>query len=126
MRHAVNALQSIIDNEFEGRKKNLALKSKLPANYITRLTQNQTFTPQTLEAICKCLKKTSAEKLCLAVAKDIFPSNFHLSVNNKKTDPFRGLDKKTEQIICRIAERCAQDEDTKKWLHQLSKLMFEK
>ena len=126
MKTAANALQSIIDDEFDGRKKNLALKSKLPANYITRLTQNQTFTPQTLEAICKCLKQTSAEKLCLAVAQDILPANFNLSVNHKTTDPFDGLDKKTQQIICNLAERCARDEDTKKWLHQLSKLMFEK
>lgn len=125
MRNSVSTLNSIIQDEFDGRKKKLAEKSKLPASYITRLTKHQSFTPQTLEQVCKCLKKSSAEKLCLAVAKDILPQNFHLSINYKKEDPFYGLDPETQKIIFNLAELCSKDEGTREWLHQLSTWMFD-
>lgn len=130
MKFASTALSSIIAASFNGKKNNLALAVGCPPNVITKLTSGQIFTPQTLELICKGLKKDDARTLCAAVCRDQLPEQFHDIIGTAQIKPNQRtlppLDKKTEEIIFDLADLCSKDSGAREWLHQMATWMFDK
>lgn len=96
---------------------------------ISKLCQNQVFTKKTLAKVCSAMNKRDAEAMAYAVARDLIPENCHGVLGQKKSDlerTFPPLDEKTEKVIFDLADRAAENEETRQWLQQLGEMMFEK
>lgn len=129
MSFSSTALLSIINESFEGSKKKLALESNLEPTVISKLCRDQVFTKNTLEKVCKAMSQKDAEIMAQAVARDLIPENCHSVLGRRKTNlkrTFPPLDSKTEEIIFDLAELASKKKETREWLQQLAKWMFEK
>lgn len=128
MSFAATALISVINEEFDGRKKNLADAAGLQPTVISKLIHRQNFGRETLSRICSVLSDKSAEKLCRAVCRDFLPRKFG-DLNIDQVDPaapFPLLDDKTRSIIYKIAAKAEGDAGTREWLRQMATWMFPK
>lgn len=128
MSHASNTLQDIIDSSFDGKKINLANASGLAPRVITKLTQDQAFTPATLTEVCYALLPSDARLLCEAVCRDIIPHEYrneiHINDGTLTETPAAyqhgpKLDHNSEAIFTRLRELCATEPETRAWLHRI-------
>ena len=125
---SATALKSIISASFDSSQKKFAIESNLEPTVISKLCQNQVFTKKTLAKVCSAMNKRDAEAMAYAVARDLIPENCHGVLGQKKSDlerTFPPLDEKTEKVIFDLADRAAENEETRQWLQQLGKMMFD-
>ena len=129
MSFSSTALKSIIAASFEGSQKKFAFESNLEPTVISKLCQNQVFTKKTLSKVCSAMNQRDSSAMASAVARDLIPENCHCVLGRKKSDlerTFPPLDEKTEKVIFDLADLAAENEETRLWLQQLGKMMFEK
>jgi hypothetical protein len=133
MSNSATTLQNIIRQSFDGKKSALAKAAGVAPRVITRLTQDQSFTPETLRIIASALLPSDARTLALAACRDLLPPELADEVSLDQSSilaehsPIYNLtpvDDKSEEILAKLRTLIARDPETRDWLHHLAEWIF--
>lgn len=132
MSYTKTTLQQIIETSFDGKKSLMASTCGLAPRVITRLTQDQSLTPQTLEQITRHLSADQARELSLAACRDLLPPDIaeELQLSNapgllsERTHNYNQADPKSEEILRKLRALVRKDPESRDWLHHLATWIF--
>lgn len=132
MSYTKTTIQQIIETSFDGKKSLMASTCGLAPRVITRLTQDQSLTPQTLEQITRHLSADQARELSLAACRDLLPPDIaeDLSLTSasglltERGATYNQADPKSEEILRKLRALVRKDPESRDWLHQLATWIF--